>query len=226
MIDIKSYSNDGANWQAQCVLSYVRSHLDLPNDYKVLVGRYENCREQGYVFTLCKDYKQVLHIAVYEHRNVDSLVIKSFKGSFINTPRAEDLGMKDKWDYDTSFDYGNVLDCGKMVIDTFEYEIKEIESIDMDVVNAIKDYYELNKFVEKYKGTFDELCVELGGYNKDKENYLFDVNFKSISTTIYHRTNGTFELNTYFDVWQADRVKPVYEKVTIDQLNEMCLNKN
>ena len=226
MVEIKSYLNDGANWQAQCVLSYVRSHLDLPKSYNVEVGRYENCREQGYVFSLIKDYKQVLHIAVYEHRNMDSLVAKSFKGFFFNTPRAEDLPMKDKWDYDKSFDYGCVIDCGKYVVDTFEMEIKEIESIDMDVVNAIKDYNELNKFVEKYKGTFDELCVELGGYNKDKENYLFDVNFKSISTTIYHRTNGTFELNVYFDVWQADRVNPMYEKVTIDRLNEMCLNKN
>lgn len=223
MTEIKSYLNDGANWQAQCVLSYVRSHLDLPKSYNVEVGRYENCREQGYVFSLIRDYKQVLHIAVYEHRNIDSLVAKSFKGFFFNTPRAEDLQMKDKWDYDKSFDYGCVIDCGKYVVDTFEMEIKEI---DVNVVNAIKDYYELNKFVEKYKGTFDELCVELGGYNKDKENYLFDVNFKSISTTIYHRTNGTFELNAYFDVWQADRVNPVYEKVTIDRLNEMCLNKN
>ena len=220
MTDIKSYLNDGANWQAQCVLSYVRSHLDLPNDYKVLVGRYENCREQGYVFTLLKDYNQVLHIAVYEHRNVDLLILKSFKGSFINTPRAEDLGMKDKWDYDENFPYGNVLECGKMVIATIEYEIEEI---DMNVVNAIKDYYELNKFVEKYKGTFDELCEELKGHNKG--DYWFDVNFKSISTTIYHRYDDTFELNSYFDVWQPDRVNPVYKKVTIDQLNEMRLNK-
>ena len=134
--------------------------------------------------------------------------------------------MKDKWDYDKSFPYGNIIECGKKVISNIKYEIKEIEGIDMYVVNAIKDYYELNKFVEKYKGTFDELCAELGGYHKDKGNYLFDVNFKSISTTIYQRTNGTFELNVYFDVWQADRVTPVYEKVTIDRLNEMCLNKN
>lgn len=221
MTDIKSYLNDGANWQAQCVLSYVRSHLDLPKSYNVEVGRYENCREQGYIFTLCKDYKQVLHLAVYEHRNMDSLIIKSFRGFFFNTPRAEDLGMEDKWDYDKSFDYGNVLECGKEVIDTFEYEIKEIKDIATD---AIKDYNELKQIVSDFKGTFDELFDELKGHNKD--DYWFDVNFKSISTTIYQRTNGTFELNVYFDVWQADRVTPVYEKVTIDRLNEMCLNKN
>lgn len=220
MTDIKSYLNDGANWQAQCVLSYVRSHLDLPKSYNVEVGRYENCREQGYVFTLCKDYKQVLHIAVYEHRNMDSLVIQSFKGFFFNTPRAEDLQMKDKWDYDKSFPYGNVLECGKYVIDTFEYEIKEIEGIDMDVANAIKDYYELNKFVEKYKGTFDELCAELGGYNKDNENYVFDVNFKSITASVYRDDVGNFNLGDYFDVWKNDTKELLYEHITTDYFNK------
>lgn len=221
MTDIKSYLNDGANWQAQCVLSYVRSHLDLPKSYNVEVGRYENCREQGYVFTLCKDYKQVLHIAVYEHRNMDSLIIKSFRGFFFNTPRAEDLGMIDKWDYDKSFDYGNVLECGKEVIDTFEYEIKEIKDIATD---AIKDYNELKQIVSDFKGTFDELFDELKGHNKD--DYWFDVNFKSITASVYRDDVGNFNLGDYFDVWQADRVTPVYEKVTIDRLNEMCLNKN
>ena len=65
MTEIKSYLNDGANWQAQCVLSYVRSHLDLPKSYNVEVGRYEKYREKGYVFNLCKDYTKVLNIADY-----------------------------------------------------------------------------------------------------------------------------------------------------------------
>lgn len=211
MTDIKSYLNDGANWQAQCVLSYVRSHLDLPKSYNVEVGRYENCREQGYIFTLCKDYKQVLHIAVYEHRNMDSLVIKSFKGFFFNTPRAEDLGMEDKWDYDKSFDYGNVLECGKKVIDTFEYEIKEIEGIATD---AIKDYNELKQIVSDFKGTFDELFDELKGHNKD--DYWFDVNFKSITASVYRDDVGNFNLGDYFDVWKNDTKELLYEHITID----------
>lgn len=215
MTDIKCYLNDGANWQAQCVLSYVRSHLHLPNDYKVLVGRYENCREQGYVFTLCKDYKQVLHIAVYEHRNMDSLVIKSFKGFFFNTPRAEDLGMKDKWDYDTSFDYGNVFECGKMVIDTFDYEIKDIKDIATD---AIKDYNKLKNIIDNYKGTFDELFNELKGHNKD--NDLFDVNFKSITASVYRDDMGNFKMGTYFDVYLLTQTSPFYEHISVDELKK------
>ena len=215
MTEIKSYLNDGANWQAQCVLSYVRSHLHLPKSYNVEVGRYENCREQGYIFTLCKDYKQVLHLAVYEHRNMDSLIIKSFRGFFFNTPRAEDLGMKDKWDYDTSFDYGNVLECGKEVIDTFEYEIKEIKDIATD---AIKDYNELKQIVSDFKGTFDELFDELKGHNKD--DYWFDVNFKSITASVYRDDVGNFNLGDYFDVWKNDTKELLYEHITIDYFNK------
>ena len=128
MTNIHSYLNDGANWQAQCVLSYVRSHLHLPKTYNVTVGRYENCREQGYVFSLLQDYEQVLHIAVYEHRNMDSLVTKSFKGLFLNTPRAEDLNMKNKWDFDAEFECGNVVECGKYIVDTFEMEAQSIDN--------------------------------------------------------------------------------------------------
>lgn len=213
MTDIKSYLNDGANWQAQCVLSYVRSHLDLSNDYKVLVGRYENCREQGYVFTLCKDYMQILHIAVYEHRNVDNLIIKTFRGQFVNTPRAEDLGMKDKWDYDTSFDYGKVFECGKMVIDTFKYEIKDIKDIATD---AIKAYNELKNIVDNYKGTFDELFDELKGHNKDYD--LFDVNFKTITASVYRDDAGNLKLGECFDVYLLTQANPFYEHISINEL--------
>ena len=82
---IESYLNDGANWQAQSVLSYLRSiresivsktWSDSLRCYEafIYVGRYENCREQGYVFTISYmgEYK---HYAVYEHRNCDNLVV-------------------------------------------------------------------------------------------------------------------------------------------------------
>lgn len=215
MTEIKSYLNDGANWQAQCVLSYVRSHLDIPKTYKVLVGRYENCREQGYVFTLCKDYMQLLHIAVYEHRNMDSLVIKSFRGFFFNTPRAEDLQMKDKWDYDKSFDYGCVLECGKEVIGNIEYEIKSINEYATD---GIKDYNELKEIVDNYKGTFDELFDELKGHNKD--NDLFDVNFKSITASVYRDDVGNLKLGESFDIYSLTQVNPFYEHISVNELKK------
>jgi len=166
------------------------------------------------VFTLIKDYKQVLHIAVYEHRNVDSLVTKSFKGFFFNTPRAEDLQMKDKWDYDKSFDYGNVIECGKYVVDTFE---RETQSINNTIENAKRDYYELDNIVTEYKGTFDELFDELKGYNKYYPT--FDVNFKSITTSVYCDDNGNLKLGYYFDVWNNDTKELQYEHITIDSLN-------
>lgn len=62
MTDINNYLNDGANWQAQAVLCYLRGNeFEYSNGYydsenreylaKIKVGRCENCREQGYVFT-------------------------------------------------------------------------------------------------------------------------------------------------------------------------------
>lgn len=214
MTNIHSYLNDGANWQAQCVLNYVRSHTDLSNDYAIFVGRYENCREQGYVFTLTKRWTQLLHIAVYEHRNSDSLVAKTFKGSFLNTPRAEDLNMKDKWDFDAEFEYGNVVECGKYVVDTFGSEI-----IKNNVQQAIEDYNELKERVENYKGTFDELFDELKGHNKD--NDVFDVNFKSINSSVYIDDDGNIRLSEYLDSYTSDHLNPVYENISIKELQKL-----
>ena len=61
MVNINEYLNDGANWQAQAVLAYIKGNIfSLENFvkydnnlfYKAKVGRYENCREQGYVFSI------------------------------------------------------------------------------------------------------------------------------------------------------------------------------
>ena len=214
MTNIYSYLNDGANWQAQCVLSYVRSHADLKEDYAILVGRYENCREQGYVFTLTKRWEQLLHIAVYEHRNSDDIIVKSFKGTFINTPRAEDLNMKDKYDYDESFSVGNIVDCGKYVVDTFENEI-----IKNNVQQSIEDYNELKERVENYKGTFDELFDELKGHNKD--NDVFDVNFKSITSSVYLDDDGNIWLSEYLDAYISDQLNPLYENISNKELQKL-----
>ena len=211
MIDIKTYSNDGANWQAQAVLAYVRSHLDLPKTYKVLVGRYENCREQGYIFTLCKDYLQLLHIAVYEHRNVDSIIIKTFRGQFVNTPRAEDLGMEDKWDYDTSFDYGKILECGKEVVGNIEYEIQSINEL---VSDSINDYNELQEVVTTFDGTFDKL----NGHNKSYDS--FDVNYKCITASVYRDDADNIKLGEYFDVYLLTQANPFYENISVEQLKK------
>ena len=80
---LQEYMNDGANWQAQVILIYLRQNepFILEGTYNselrsyeasLSVGRYENCREQGYIFSL--RYKGMQrNYAVYEHRNSDNL---------------------------------------------------------------------------------------------------------------------------------------------------------
>lgn len=132
MSEITSYLNDGANHQAQAVLAFMRYANDIildnvsSEDYgRIYVGRYENCREQGYVFTLSIKWQQVLHIVVYEHRNSDRLCVKAFTGDFINTPRAEDIPMKDKYDLDKFFEYGQVFEAAKWIEERFKKAVDE-----------------------------------------------------------------------------------------------------
>lgn len=136
MIEIESYMNDGANWQAQAVLAALRhfSDITLAASYdkenntrraKIVVGRYENCREQGYVLTLLVDWQTIYNIALYEHRNTDGICVKGFEGSFVNTPRAEDLKMKDKWDCDRIFEFGQIMECAEWIDTIFEKKLTE-----------------------------------------------------------------------------------------------------
>lgn len=135
MINIEHYMTDGANWQAQCVLAYLRrmGHSvveDLTwnkekrwSEGELSVGRCENCREQGYVFTITYGVKQLVHFWVYEHRNVDNLCVVEFEGSFINTPTINDIPMKDKHDVTMSFGCGDIVDCGEWIVERIRYYI-------------------------------------------------------------------------------------------------------
>ena len=137
MMYVKEYLNDGANWQAQMVLAYVRAHAnqaveksynDEIHDYciNICVGRYENCREQGYVFSIVgiSHGKHVQkNYAVYEHRNSDALcVLISTKSTFGKTPSVEDMWADkpenaSKYDVDETFSCGDALACGEFIID-------------------------------------------------------------------------------------------------------------
>lgn len=135
MINIEHYMNDGANWQAQCVLAYLRGMGNSEVEYltwnkekgradgELNVGRCENCREQGYVFTLTYGAKQLVHFWVYEHRNSDELCVVEFEGFFINTPTINDIPMKDKYDITKEFSCGNIVNCGNWIIDRIKYYI-------------------------------------------------------------------------------------------------------
>lgn len=116
MLNIESYLNDGANWQAQCVLSYIRSHNPFSGTIEIQVGRFENCREQGYVFTLVKNFQQIRHYAVYEHRNSDELIVLIQNGFSLNTPNVEFFESNNKYDYDKSFKCGEIVECGEYIL--------------------------------------------------------------------------------------------------------------
>ena len=121
-IEVKQYLNDGANWQAQAVLAFIRGNegdilycggFDSEHGKNSIhVGRFENGREQGYVFSLIVDYINSLkNVVVYEHRNSDAICIKFFDGNFTDTPTIKDIPMKDKRDYDKSFNCGEVKEA-------------------------------------------------------------------------------------------------------------------
>lgn len=133
MVNINEYLNDGANWQAQAVLAYMKGNIYRIEDavkyenkdknlfYEVRVGRYENCREQGYVFSIQVGYGNERHYAVYEHRNCDILCVLISDGLCMNTPNVEfmwkDRGENaSKYDYNSDFDCGRITECGEWII--------------------------------------------------------------------------------------------------------------
>lgn len=141
-MELKNYLDDGADWQAQCVLAYLRSCysyiLDRTFDKEkhrltgtIEVGRYENYREQGYVFTISYMSKYRSY-AVYEHRNSDNLCVLIADGlCTLNTPNVDEMWSKKpegstKYDVDASFNCGSIVDCGEWVVEDMRAFINDI----------------------------------------------------------------------------------------------------
>lgn len=143
-MNIRHYLDDGANYKAQMILAYLRNRANLILEdakldtdgfmNRIEVGRYENCREQGYVFTLNVGFTQK-HFAVYEHRNSDDIIVLISNRQTINTPNVDDMWADkgencSKWDYDKAFPYNGVMECCEWLYDTM------VESaIEMDKEN-------------------------------------------------------------------------------------------
>jgi len=142
MINIENYMHDGANWQAQSVLAYLRVTKNnainktwnkefYKYDASVEVGRYENCREQGYIFSVLYKGEQ-RNYCVYEHRNSDDLCVVVFDAVTINTPTNDMVfeAMGDsKWNYTKAFGFGEIVSCGDYIVeDVKEFINKVIES--------------------------------------------------------------------------------------------------
>jgi len=139
MTNIENYMHDGANWQAQSVLAYLRAMKenaidDTWNkefhkyDASVEVGRYENFREQGYIFSVRYKGKQ-RNYCVYEHRNSDDLCVVVFDGVTINTPTLKMVcrAMGDsKWNYTKAFPCGQITACGDYIFDDMKNFINEM----------------------------------------------------------------------------------------------------
>lgn len=151
MTEIKQYLQDGANYQAQAVLALMRYRDIVVRDYAmekaknlsgeayaefvkfadqthIEVGRYENCREQGYVFTLYIGYNQDKHYAVYEHRNSDKLIVLCplKKTIAINTPTPSQMWTDDnrsKYDYNKGFDPEDVVACADYICNDMKEQI-------------------------------------------------------------------------------------------------------
>lgn len=139
MTNIENYMHDGANWQAQSVLAYLRVAKNKSIDkawnkeYKcydasVEVGRYENWREQGYIFSVRYKCEQ-RNYCVYEHRNSDDLCVVAFDAMTLNTP-TNDMVFKamgdDKYNYTKAFPCGQIMECGDYILDDIKKFIEEM----------------------------------------------------------------------------------------------------
>lgn len=146
LTNIEHYFCDGANYTIQalmCLCKKIGGNLDMPTEYAevmeikdpysrwnaptLMVGRYENCREQGYTLSLVAQdcSEQIAHYTIFEHRNSDNICIQKFRGQFINTPGIDDIwkDRKDKWDIDQSFDYNEVWEAYQWLRDDIESEL-------------------------------------------------------------------------------------------------------
>ena len=132
-IGIESYLNDGANYKAQAILAIVRGNVGYiqeggtnHKDVQVYVGRFENCREQGYVFSLYYKYNFIKHYAVYEHRNSDEICVLFSRAITINTPNANQMfGERGKYDVDKFFHHDQIVEAANFVIEDMRNELHD-----------------------------------------------------------------------------------------------------
>jgi len=137
MVDVKNYLNDGANYKAQAILAIVRGYREEiadaatePKDVMINVGRFENCREQGYVFMLWYKWQFIKNYAVYEHRNSDAICVLISDKQTTNTPNANDMfGERGKWDVDKSFPYNGIVEAADYLIGQMKDELMKRDNM-------------------------------------------------------------------------------------------------
>ena len=82
---------------------------------------------------------------------------------------------------------------------------------------AYSDYIELVDGVREFKGSLEELCDKLGGFNLSMEFERFDLNYKTITATIYYCNEELF-VYRYIDIWDDENERVVKECVDYTDL--------
>lgn len=73
------------------------------------------------------------------------------------------------------------------------------EELNERVIDYAKlSYKKLEKIVNEFNGTLEELCDKLNGHNLDDN--LFDVNFEWICATVLNKNNKLVLLNS-IEIW-------------------------
>lgn len=121
MNHLKSYLDDGANYQAQAVMCFLRTRTieDSWNkefhkyDAEPLISRWENCREQGYVVSLrTGNGCDQINIAFFEHRNSDEICAVKWEQWTINAPTIDTAEFGDV--YKTKHDVSHSVPPGQV----------------------------------------------------------------------------------------------------------------
>jgi len=131
MTRLENYLQDGANYQARATLMFLQRNANIESswnkeckcyDAEIKVARWENCREQGYIVSLCSQKlgggKQ-LNIAFFEHRNSDSICAVKWEQNSWNTINIDNAVFgdvyKDKYDTSHSVGYGEAYGMAEWI---------------------------------------------------------------------------------------------------------------
>jgi hypothetical protein len=135
MVKLESYFEDGACVAAQAVMVLAKGMSTIDSswnseykeyDAKIKVARWENCREQGYVFFLrSKDYQRQLNVAFFEHRNSDSICAVKWEqitgnaSPNIDMLVAQEDVYTDKWDVSHTVSYNEHYQMAEWIVKQF-----------------------------------------------------------------------------------------------------------
>lgn len=138
-IEIENYMQDGANHKARAIMCLIQGRIlevkecmkGINKDVAVHIGRFENCREQGYVLSLFYKYHFIRNYAFYEHRNSDQMCLLMSDTFTMNTPRADEMfGDRGKYDVDKYFDSDEIVEAADYIIEQMTEDlIKHVDSL-------------------------------------------------------------------------------------------------